>query len=166
MGEVYNLSISKGTLTAEDRYTINEHIITTIRMLETLPYPENMTHIPDYAGTHHETLIGTGYPRKLKAQDIGIPGRIMAIADVFEALTASDRPYKTAKTLSESVHILSTMVEEQHLDADLFTLFLESGIYLDYANKFLDPSQIDTVDISSILVAVQNQQSAATNAAA
>nr|WP_320012732.1 HD domain-containing phosphohydrolase [uncultured Desulfobulbus sp.] len=157
LGELYNLSIVRGTLTAEDRYTINEHIITTIRMLETLPYPENMTRIPEYAGTHHETLLGTGYPRKLSAKDIGIPGRIMAIADVFEALTASDRPYKTAKTLSESVHILSTMVQEQCLDRDLFALFLESGIFLDYAHSFLAPEQIDTVDVAEILKTLEPQ---------
>ncbi len=160
LGEVYNLSISRGTLTPEDRYKINEHITTTIRMLETLPYPKNMTRIPEYAGTHHETLIGTGYPRKLTAKDIGIPGRIMAIADVFEALTASDRPYKKAKTLSESVHILSRMVSDKHLDADLFALFLESGVYLDYAHKFLAPAQVDEVDVVGVLDQIRRQQPA------
>ena len=160
MGEIYNLTISRGTLTAEDRYKINEHITTTIRMLETLPYPENMTRIPEYAGTHHETLNGTGYPRKLGAGDIGIPGRIMAIADVFEALTASDRPYKKAKTLSESVHILSKMVRDHHLDADLFTLFLESGIYLEYARKFLTPSQLDEVDVAGVLDGIRHPPAA------
>lgn len=148
LGEVYNLCISRGTLTAEDRYKINEHITTTIRMLETLSYPENMTRIPEYAGAHHETLIGTGYPRKLMAADIGIPGRIMALADVFEALTASDRPYKKAKTLNEAVRILSFMVKNKHLDANLFKLFLESGVYMEYAKQFLAPSQIDAVDVS------------------
>ena len=151
LGEIYNLCISRGTLTAEDRYKINEHIVTTIRMLETLPYPENMTRIPEYAGAHHETLGGTGYPRKLKADNIGIPARIMALADVFEALTASDRPYKKAKTLSEAVRILSFMVKDNHLDADIFRLFLESGVYRDYAGKFLAPSQIDEVDIDGYL---------------
>lgn len=151
LGEVYNLCISKGTLTAEDRYKIKEHIVTTIRMLETLPFPENMTRIPEYAGTHHETLDGTGYPRKLTAAQISIPGRIMAIADVFEALTASDRPYKTAKTLGEAIEILSAMVNDNHLDGDLFRLFLESGIYLEYARTFLDPKQIDEVDIGDYL---------------
>lgn len=151
LGEIYNLCISKGTLTTEDRYKINEHIVTTIRMLETLPYPENMARIPEYAGAHHETLAGTGYPRKLIANDIGIPARIMAIADVFEALTASDRPYKKAKKLSEAVRILSFMVKDKHLDADLFRLFLKSGVYLEYARQFLDPSQIDAVDVETYL---------------
>ncbi len=147
LGEIYNLSIPRGTLSTEDRYKINEHATTTIHMLETLPYPENMSRIPEYAGAHHETLIGTGYPRNLTAKDIGIPARIMALADVFEALTASDRPYKKAKKLSEAVRILSFMVKDRHLDADLFKLFLESGVYMKYAKQFLDPSQIDDVDI-------------------
>ena len=151
LGEIYNLCISRGTLTPEDRYKINEHIITTITMLETLPYPENMKKIPEYAGVHHETLIGTGYPRKLKGDQIGIPGRIIAIADVFEALTASDRPYKKAKPLSESIKILSFMVKDNHLDADLFKLFLESGVYMKYAEKFLSPEQIDEVHIEDYI---------------
>lgn len=155
LGEIYNLSISRGTLTAEDRYTINEHITTTIQMLEILPFPDNMTRIPEYAGAHHETLIGTGYPRKLTAKDIDIPGRIMAVADVFEALTASDRPYKKAKKLSESLNILSFMVKDKHLDANLFRLFLESGIYMDYARRFLQPSQIDAPDISKYISALE-----------
>ena len=151
LGEIYNLCISRGTLTAEDRYKINEHIITTITMLETLPYPENMKRIPEYAGVHHETLIGTGYPCKLKGDQIGIPGRIIAIADIFEALTASDRPYKKAKTLSESIKILSFMVKDNHLDADLFKLFLESGVYMTYAEKFLVPEQINEVHIEDYI---------------
>ncbi|WP_136797582.1 HD domain-containing phosphohydrolase [Desulfosediminicola ganghwensis] len=151
LGEIYNLCVSKGTLTAEDRYKINEHIITTINMLETLPFPENMTRIPEYAGTHHETLNGTGYPRKLSADQISIPGRIVAIADVFEALTASDRPYKKAKSLREAIEIMTTMAKNNHLDGNLFRLFLESGIYLTYARTFLDPEQIDEVDIEAYL---------------
>ena len=151
LGEIYNLCISRGTLTDEDRCKINEHIVTTIRMLETLPYPENMTRIPEYAGAHHETLIGTGYPRGLKAEDLTIPARIMAVADVFEALTASDRPYKKAKTLNEAVRILSFMVKDQHLDKDLFRVFLESGVYLEYAKKYLHVSQMDEVNVAAYL---------------
>jgi HD-GYP domain-containing protein (c-di-GMP phosphodiesterase class II) len=151
LGEVYNLCIRKGTLTAEDRFKINEHIIATINMLETLPYPDNIAKIPEYAGTHHETLIGTGYPRKISAEQISIPGRIMALADVFEALTASDRPYKKAKKLSEAVQILSTMVKDKQLDADVFKLFLEQGIYKTYAARFLQPDQIDEVDVDKFL---------------
>ena len=146
LGEIYNLTITRGTLTAEDRYKINEHITTTIQMLETLPFPETMAKIPEYAGAHHETLSGSGYPRKLIAEEIGLPARMMAVADIFEALTASDRPYKKPKKLSEAIRIMSFMVKDRHLDADLFKLFLESGVYLEYAEQFLDPAQIDEVN--------------------
>ena len=150
-GEVYNLCIAKGTLTPEERYKINEHVIMTIKMLEKIPFPSQMTKIPEYAGTHHETLIGTGYPRKLTKEQLSIPARIMAVADVFEALTASDRPYKKAKTLSESIKILSFMVKDKHLDADIFKLFLKSDLHNVYAKQFLKPEQIDAVDISEYL---------------
>jgi len=151
LGEVSNLTISAGTLTYEDRFKIQEHVIMTIKMLETLPFPENLKNVPLYAGAHHETLIGTGYPRQLTKDDMPLPARIMAIADVFEALTASDRPYKEPKTLSQSIKILSFMVKDQHLDEDLFKLFLSSGIYKTYAQHYLKPEQIDEVDISQYL---------------
>jgi hypothetical protein len=150
-GEVYNLCIGRGTLTEEERFKINEHIIQTIVMLENMPLPPNLKRVPEYAGTHHETLIGTGYPRKLQAKDLSVPSRIMAIADIFEALTASDRPYKKAKTLSESIKILSMFKKDQHIDPDLFDLFLRSGVYKAYAEKYLHPDQIDDVDISVYL---------------
>ena len=146
-GEVYNLCISKGTLSDEERFKINEHVIMSIKMLEELPFPPELKKIPEYAGTHHETMIGTGYPRKLTKEQLSVPARIMAIADIFEALTASDRPYKKAKTLSESLRIMSLMVKDKHIDGDLFDLFLESGIYLKYAQEHLTPEQIDAVDI-------------------
>jgi HD-GYP domain-containing protein (c-di-GMP phosphodiesterase class II) len=150
-GEVYNLCIAKGTLTKEERFKINEHVIMSIKMLEKIPFPKNLKNIPEYAGTHHETLIGTGYPRKLTKKDLSIPSRIMAIADIFEALTASDRPYKRAKTLSESLKIMSLMVKDQHIDADLFALFLTSGIYKQYAQSYLKIEQIDEVIIEEYL---------------
>lgn len=150
-GEVYNLCIERGTLSEEERYKINEHVIMSIKMLEKIPFPEGMKKIPEYAGTHHETLIGTGYPRKLSKDELSIPARIMAVADIFEALTASDRPYKKAKTLSESIKIMSFMVKDQHIDADLFNLFLSSGVYKKYAENYLLPEQIDDVDISGYL---------------
>lgn len=150
-GEVYNLRIGRGTLTEEERYKINEHIVQTIVMLEQLPLPRNLRRVPEYAGTHHETLIGTGYPRRLTAAELSVPSRIMAIADIFEALTASDRPYKKAKTLSESVRILYHFKKDKHIDADLFDLFLTSGVYLEYARRFLHPDQIDAVDIQAYL---------------
>ena len=150
-GEIYNLCIEKGTLSAEERYKINEHVIMSIKMLEKIPFPQHLKKVPEYAGTHHETLIGTGYPRKLSANQLSIPSRIMAIADIFEALTASDRPYKKAKTLSQALKIMSYMVIEQHIDAELFKLFLESGIYLEYAKKFLKKEQLDKIDIKKYL---------------
>jgi len=148
-GEIHNLCIERGTLSDEERYKINEHVILSIKMLEKIPFPEHLQSIPEYAGTHHETLIGTGYPRKLTKEELSIPARIMAVADIFEALTASDRPYKKAKTLSTSIKIMSFMVKDQHIDADLFKLFLTSGVYKDYAQKFLKPEQIDEVDVES-----------------
>ncbi|MCL1139396.1 HD domain-containing phosphohydrolase [Shewanella pneumatophori] len=151
LGELYNLSISRGTLTAEDRFKINEHITSTIKMLENLPFPPELARVPRYASTHHETLKGTGYPRKLSAEDLSIPERILVIADIFEALTAADRPYKKAKPLSVAIDILYKMALDEHLDMDLFKLFLSSGIYLEYANKFLDPAQINDVDIAKYL---------------
>jgi len=150
-GEIYNLCIEKGTLSKEERYKINEHVIMSIKMLERIPFPREFSRVAEYAGTHHETLIGTGYPRKLTKDDLSIPARIMAIADIFEALTASDRPYKQAKTLSTSIKIMSYMVQDQHIDEDLFKLFLSSGVYKTYATKYLKPDQIDEVDISKYL---------------
>ncbi len=151
LGEIYNLSIGRGTLTDEERYKINEHIIQTIMMLDALPFPKNMRRVPEYAGTHHETLLGTGYPRKLDASQLSVPSRIMAIADIFEALTASDRPYKETKTLSESIRILSFFKKDRHIDPDLFDLFLTSGVYKSYAAQYLMPEQIDEVDITQYL---------------
>lgn len=150
-GEIYNLCIAKGTLSPEERFKINEHVIMTIKMLEKIPFPKEMKNIPEYAGTHHETLIGTGYPRKLHDNELSIPAKIMAIADIFEALTASDRPYKKAKTLSESLKIMSFMVKDRHIDAELFRLFLTSGTYELYAHKYLNAEQIDKVDIDAYL---------------
>ncbi|MEH0761106.1 transporter substrate-binding domain-containing protein [Vibrio sp. 16] len=147
LGEIYNLSISRGTLTAEDRFKINEHMISGIKMLEALPFPAELSKVPRYASTHHETLKGTGYPRKLSAEDLSIPERILVIADIFEALTAADRPYKKAKPVSVAIDILHKMAIDEHVDMDLFKLFLESGVYRDYAEQFLPEAQIDEVDI-------------------
>ncbi len=150
-GEVYNLCIARGTLNDEERFKINEHIIQTIVMLDSMPFPKHLRRVPEYAGTHHETLIGTGYPRKLTAEQMSVPSRIMAIADIFEALTASDRPYKKAKTLSECVKILHFFKKDRHIDPVLFDLFLTSGVYRRYAERYLKPEQIDEVDIQPYL---------------
>jgi len=150
-GEIYNLTLEKGTLTPEERYKINEHVVMTIKMLESLPFPENMQDLPKIAGEHHEMMDGEGYPRKLKKESLSLPSRIMAIADIFEALTASDRPYKKAKTLSKALKIMYVMKKENHIDADLFDLFVRSKVYLDYAKHYLHASQIDDVDEESLI---------------
>ena len=150
-GELYNLSIRKGTLTTEDRYKINDHIVQSIIMLKQLPYPKHLANVPDIAGSHHEKIDGTGYPRKLRGEEMSIPAKMMVIADIFEALTASDRPYKKAKPISDAIRILQMMEKDRHIDPDLFRLFLTSGAYLEYAHAYLQPEQIDEVDLTPYL---------------
>jgi HD-GYP domain-containing protein (c-di-GMP phosphodiesterase class II) len=148
--EVYNLNIAKGTLTSEEREVINNHIVVTIHMLESLPYPNSLKRVPEYACGHHERMDGRGYPKGLTREQMSIPARVMGIADIFEALTSKDRPYKKAKTLSESLQILGKMKEDHHIDPDLFDLFVREKIYLKYAEQFLEPEQIDSVDLTKI----------------
>ncbi|SDU16618.1 HD domain-containing phosphohydrolase [Halopseudomonas salegens] len=155
LGELYNLRISRGTLTPEERFKINDHIVQTLIMLESLPFPRYLQRVPTLAATHHETLDGRGYPRRLTAEQLGVPERIMAIADIFEALTAADRPYKEAKTLSVSLGILVSMAEQQHVDADLLHLFIAGGVYRQYAEQFLQPEQCDTVDEAGLLARLE-----------
>jgi hypothetical protein len=143
--EVYNLCISRGTLTAEERKVINDHIVVTIEMLEQLPYPKHLRNVPEFAGGHHEKLDGTGYPKGLNHAEMSVQAKIMAIADIFEALTARDRPYKKGKTLSQAMRILGFMKNDAHIDAELFDVFVKEKIYLKYAEGFLDPEQIDEV---------------------
>ena len=147
-----SLSVKKGTLSEEERYMINGHMIQTIIMLNSLPFPKSLRNVPLIAGSHHETMDGNGYPKKLVMTEQPETARMMVIADIFEALTASDRPYKKAKTLSESLRILSFMRNDKHIDADLFNLFLTSGVYLEYANKFLSADQVDEVNIEDYMV--------------
>ena len=141
--EVYNLSIVAGTLTKEEREIINHHIVATIKLLNQIPWPEHLKNVVEYAGGHHEKMDGTGYPNQLKREDMSVQARCMGIADIFEALTASDRPYKKGMPLSQSLKIMGRMKEEAHIDADLFDIFVKQKIYMDYANKFLGPEQID-----------------------
>jgi hypothetical protein len=150
-GELYNLGIRRGTLTEEDRYKINEHIVQTVIMLSQMPFPKHLCDVPEIAGSHHEKIDGTGYPRRLVGDEINFLGRVMVVADVFEALTAVDRPYKKGKTLSEAVKIMFFMVKEGHLDQDLFELFLTSGAYRAYGEKFMRPDQIDEVAVATYL---------------
>ncbi|HVJ22314.1 MAG TPA: HD domain-containing phosphohydrolase, partial [Burkholderiales bacterium] len=148
--EVKNLTIRAGTLTDDERKIINHHIVATIKMLEALPWPKHLTSVPEYAGGHHERMDGKGYPKGLKREQMSVQARCMGIADIFEALTAKDRPYKKGKTLSESLEILGRMKINNHVDPDLFDIFVRKKVYLRYAEMFLDQEQIDTVDESKI----------------
>jgi HD-GYP domain-containing protein (c-di-GMP phosphodiesterase class II) len=150
-GELYNLSVARGTLSEEERYKINEHIVQTFIMLSQLPFPKHLRDVPEIAAGHHEKMDGTGYPRRLGRDALSPLARMMAIADIFEALTAIDRPYKKGKTLSEAVKIMSFMKKEGHIDPELFDLFLRSGAYRQYAERFLRPEQIDSVDIAAFM---------------
>jgi HD-GYP domain-containing protein (c-di-GMP phosphodiesterase class II)/HAMP domain-containing protein len=150
-GELYNLSVMRGTLSEEERYKINEHIVQTIIMLEKLPFPRHLRQVPEIAGGHHEKMDGSGYPKRLKKDEMSPMARMMAIADIFEALTAVDRPYKKGKLLSEAIKIMGFMKKDQHIDAELFELFLSSGAYLEYAHKFMRAEQIDRVDLALYL---------------
>jgi len=145
--EIYNLCISRGTLTPEERKIINDHIVVTIDMLEQLPYPKHLRNVPEFAGGHHEKLDGTGYPKGLNHSEMSVQAKIMAIADIFEALTARDRPYKKGKTLSQAMRILGFMKNDAHIDTELFEVFVKEKIYLKYAEEFLDPEQIDEVEL-------------------
>jgi HD-GYP domain-containing protein (c-di-GMP phosphodiesterase class II) len=148
--EIKNLTISRGTLTHEERETINHHIVATIKMLEALPWPKHLRNVPEYAGGHHERMDGKGYPRGLKREQMSVQARVMGIADIFEALTAKDRPYKRGKTLTESLNILGRFKLNGHIDPDLFDVFVRRKVYLRYAEEFLDREQIDEVDESAI----------------
>jgi HD-GYP domain-containing protein (c-di-GMP phosphodiesterase class II) len=148
--EIKNLTIRYGTLTPEERQIINHHIEVTIQMLESLPWPKHLRNVPEFAGGHHERMDGKGYPRGLTRAQMSIQARCMGIADIFEALTAKDRPYKKGKTLTESLTILGKFKLNGHIDPDLFDIFMWEGIYEKYARQFLDPDQIDEVDVTRI----------------
>jgi HD-GYP domain-containing protein (c-di-GMP phosphodiesterase class II) len=148
--ELKNLTIQRGTLTQEEREIINHHIVSTINMLEALPWPKHLRNVPEYAGGHHERMDGKGYPRGLRREQMSVQARVMGIADIFEALTAKDRPYKKGKTLSESLHILGKFKLNGHIDPELFDVFVRRKVYVKYAEQFLDPEQIDAVDEAKI----------------
>ncbi|MBS0194421.1 MAG: GAF domain-containing protein [Proteobacteria bacterium] len=141
--EIDNLSIRRGTLNDAEREIINRHINLTIDMLKALPWPAHLTRVPEFAGGHHERMDGKGYPNGLIREQMSVQARVMGIADIFEALTARDRPYKPAKTLSESLTILGRMKLDHHVDPDLFDIFIRERVFLDYARRFLDADKID-----------------------
>lgn len=148
--EVTNLSIRRGTLNQEERGIMEGHMVHTLAMLEQLPFPRHLQRVPEYAGGHHERMDGKGYPLGLTREQMSIPARMMGIADVFEALTAHERPYKKPMPLSQALTIMGRMVEDNHLDPDIYTLFVYKKVYLDYAKKHLRDEQIDEVDINTL----------------
>lgn len=149
--EVKNLCIERGTLTAEERQIINNHMVVTIEMLEALPFPKQLRKVPEYAGGHHEKMDGTGFPRGLKREQMSIPARMMAIADIFEALTAKDRPYKAPMPVSVALGIMQRMRNDNHIDPDIYQLFIKARVWEKYAKKVLAPEQLDIDDVSSYL---------------
>lgn len=141
--EVKNLCIRKGSLTDEERKIIENHAVVTADMLSRLPFPKRLARVPVFAGSHHEKLDGTGYPNRLTKDQLPMQARILAVADVFEALTAKDRPYKKPMNLSQAIKILGFMKKDNHIDPDVFDLFVNGGVYMDYAKAELNPEQID-----------------------
>lgn len=148
--EIANLTVRFGTLLDSERQIINNHIVVTIRMLESLPWPKHLKNVPEFAGGHHERMDGKGYPRGLRGDQMSVQARVMAIADIFEALSARDRPYKKGKLLSESLRILGNLALNGHIDPDLFDIFVRSKTYLAFAHKHMDHWQIDDFDEASI----------------
>lgn len=155
--EVYNLSIRRGTITAEERQIMNDHMVHTVNMLESMPWPKHLQRVPEYATGHHEKMDGTGYPRGVLGGTMSIPARMMCIADIFEALTAVDRPYKKAKKLSEAMAIIGQFKKNNHLDPNIVDFFVTSKTYRKFAEMFLAPEQIDTVDEAAILAIVPEE---------
>ena len=148
--EMENLTIRSGTLTQAERDTINYHIVATIKMLETLPWPRHLKNVPEYAGGHHERMDGKGYPRGLTREQMSLQARMMGIADIFEALTAADRPYKSGMTLSQALAIMCRMRDNGHIDPDLFEVFVRERVYLRYGEQFLEVGQVDAVDVTAM----------------
>jgi len=149
--EIYNLSVQRGTLNPEERKIIEDHAVHTISMLSQISFPRSLRNVTEYAAGHHEHMDGKGYPRGLKREQLSIPARIMAIADIFEALTAPDRPYRKPGKLSWAIDIMHRMKLDNHIDGDLFDLFLSEKVYLAYARKHLAANQIDQVDVARYL---------------
>ena len=149
--EVQNLCIPKGTLLPDEREIINDHIRITIDMLERLPYPKHLKNVPEFAGGHHEKLDGTGYPKGLKDEEMSVQAKMMAIADIYEALTAADRPYKDGKKLSQAMRIMGFMKNDYEIDKNLFEIFVKEGVYKKYAKKYVEKDQIDQVDELGVL---------------
>tara|TARA_B100000029_G_scaffold514204_1_gene616142 strand:- start:157 stop:1737 length:1581 start_codon:yes stop_codon:yes gene_type:complete len=149
--EIDFLSISKGTLSKKDRKIMEDHVVLTYDLLSKLPYPDHLKQVPFYAGCHHEKINGKGYPNGYSGDKLPIQARIIAIADVFEGLTAPDRPYKKGYKLSKALTILKYMVEDGEIDKDLFNLFITKKLYLTYANEMIHKDQIDNINEKEFL---------------
>ena len=133
--ELVNLSIRRGSITEKERQKMQGHAAVTLKMLKQIPFTKKLKNIPDFAGAHHEFLNGKGYPLGLKGDEISFEGRLMAVTDIAEALTASDRPYKKAMPLETVYRILRSMVEGGELDPNLVELFIEKEVYKIYQKK-------------------------------
>ena len=149
--EIDFLSISRGTLSQNDRKIMEDHVVLTYDLLNKLPYPDHLKQVPFYAGCHHEKINGKGYPNGYAGDKLPLQARIIAIADVFEGLTAPDRPYKKGYKLSKALTILKYMVDDGEIDKDLFDLFITKKLYLKYANEMVDPNQIDSINETEFL---------------
>jgi HD-GYP domain-containing protein (c-di-GMP phosphodiesterase class II) len=143
--ELRNLSIQKGTLTSEEREIINQHAWLTRRILGCLPWPRKLRGVPEIAAAHHEKLDGSGYPLGLTGEQISLQARILAVADIFEALSAKDRPYRKPMDVSQVIKILRFMVKDNHIDRDIVDLLIKSGLITDYYQQFLG-QDIETAD--------------------
>ena len=149
--ELYNLKIRKGTINQEERNKINDHVRVTIEMLKALYFTQDLKNVVEYAGCHHERVDGNGYPNQLKGDEMSVPARIMAIADIFEALTANDHSYKEPKKLSKVLRIMQNMKNTGHIDPDLYRVFLNRGVYREYAESYMDPNQVDEIVVENYL---------------
>lgn len=128
--EVLNLTVRKGNLNPEERKDMESHVTKSYEMLKEIPWPESLKKIPEVVYAHHEKLSGKGYPRELSADDISIEARILAVADIYDALTAQDRPYKPAIPHEKSVGILQDMVKYNELDKDVVQIFIDEELYI------------------------------------
>ena len=127
--EVTCLKVSRGSLTSQEFDEIRSHVSHTYRFLSRIPWGKSLHRVPIIAGAHHERLNGTGYPNRLRAEEIPVQSKMMSVADIYDALTASDRPYKKAVPLDRALDILDFSVKDGHLDTDLVRIFKEARVW-------------------------------------
>ncbi len=149
--EYEKLSVRKGTLTKDEIGKMQEHAQTSYNILSSLTFPKKYKNIPIYASLHHEKLNGKGYPFHYTAEQIPFPARIIAIADIFEALTATDRPYKKGKTIMETLTILAKMASNNEIDSSILDVLIDSNYIFEYFEKFFNVKyKKEDVDIDAI----------------